>query len=79
VYKILTTNCLSALKDIEQSVALTFLDPPFNQRKDYALHNDDMSATDYWAMMKDVCQAVYDVTCNVCRKPKKLELFGAAG
>jgi DNA modification methylase len=64
MYKILTTNCLSALKDIKQSVALTFLDPPFNQQKDYALHNDDMSETDYWTMMKNVCQAVYDVTCS---------------
>ena len=43
---------------------MTFLDPPFNQQKDYALHNDDMSESDYWAMMKNVCQAVCNVTKN---------------
>ena len=41
---------------------MTFLDPPFNQQKDYALHNDDMSEADYWAMMENVCQAVFNVT-----------------
>ena len=62
VYQILTADCCSALKTLTQTVDMTFLDPPFNQQKDYALHNDDMSEADYWAMMKTVCQSVYAVT-----------------
>jgi DNA modification methylase len=61
--KIFNTDCVEGMKIIPaQSVEMTFLDPPFNQQKDYALHNDDMSEADYWAMMKNVCQAVCNVT-----------------
>lgn len=38
---------------------LTFLDPPFNQAKDYASHDDDMPESEYWDWMKQVCGAVY--------------------
>ena len=62
MYKILTADCCSALQTLPQTVDMTFLDPPFNQQKDYALHNDDMSEADYWAMMENVCQAVFNVT-----------------
>jgi DNA modification methylase len=41
---------------------MTFLDPPFNQQKDYALHDDNMPETEYWTMMKDVCRSVFHVT-----------------
>ncbi|MDR1382975.1 MAG: site-specific DNA-methyltransferase [Planctomycetaceae bacterium] len=41
---------------------MAFLDLPFNQQKDYSLHDDNMPEKKYWAMMKDVCQAVYDIT-----------------
>jgi DNA modification methylase len=43
---------------------MTFLDPPFNQQKEYSLHNDDMPDEQYWEMMKDVCRLVYDTTNN---------------
>jgi len=44
------------------AVELTFLDPPFNQNKNYAHHNDNLSFDEYWGMMKDVCQKIYDIT-----------------
>ena len=34
---------------------LTFLDPPFNQGKEYRSHNDCMSDEDYWNWMRDIC------------------------
>jgi site-specific DNA-methyltransferase (adenine-specific) len=61
-HKILHGNSSELLKNIKQKVDLTFLDPPFNQQKDYAEHDDDMPEEEYWAMMKDVCQSVYDLT-----------------
>ena len=41
---------------------LTFLDPPFNQAKDYASHDDDMPEGVYWDWMKRVCGAVHAQT-----------------
>ncbi len=61
-YQIFCGDCTQKLKQIIQKVDLTFLDPPFNQQKNYALHDDDMPEEQYWAMMKSVCQSVYDIT-----------------
>lgn len=65
-YKICDGNCLHILRDKKFStpVDLTFLDPPFNQNKDYAEHDDNLSPEEYWGMMKDVCQKILDVTSN---------------
>jgi site-specific DNA-methyltransferase (adenine-specific) len=65
-YKIMQGSCLDILisKKISRVVDLTFLDPPFNQNKDYAYHNDKLASEDYWQMMKDVCQNTLDITSN---------------
>lgn len=34
---------------------LTFLDPPFNQNKEYTLHDDNLPDQEYWHLMKSVC------------------------
>jgi DNA modification methylase len=63
-YKVLTGNCLEQLdrKNFPNAVDLTFLDPPFNQGKDYSFHDDNLSPEEYWAMMKEVCQKTFDIT-----------------
>lgn len=63
-YETFTENCLDILKTrkISGSIDLTFLDPPFNQNKDYTYHNDKLSSDEYWGMMKDVCQRTLDIT-----------------
>ena len=43
---------------------LTFLDPPFNQAKHYASHDDDMPEAEYWQWMRHVCEAVYRQTSD---------------
>jgi site-specific DNA-methyltransferase (adenine-specific) len=65
-YRIFTGNCLHQLKSkpFSEQVDLTFLDPPFNQNKDYKFHNDNLSNEEYWQMMKDVCQQVADITSD---------------
>ena len=35
---------------------LTFLDPPFNQGKDYRQHDDSMTDAEYWDWMREVCK-----------------------
>ena len=63
-YKILTGDCLELLPNKRSigSVDLTFLDPPFNQNKDYSHHDDNLSPEEYWGMIKDVCQKIFAVT-----------------
>ncbi len=65
-YKIFAGNCLKILeeKKISKSVHLTFLDPPFNQNKDYAFHHDKLSAEEYWGMMKKACQSILEITSD---------------
>ena len=53
---------LASQEFAEVELDLTFLDPPFNQAKEYASHNDDMPEDDYWDWMKRVCKAVYGQT-----------------
>jgi len=63
-YKIINENCLEVFrkKKINVVIDLTFLDPPFNQGKDYSYHEDLMENEDYWSMMKEVCQNTYELT-----------------
>ena len=41
---------------------LTFLDPPFNQNKEYNSHKDNMKPNEYWNWMKRICKLIYDNT-----------------
>lgn len=65
-YTVFTGDCLEHLKNKSFSggVDLTFLDPPFNQNKDYSFHSDNLSMEEYWSLMKDVCQRTIDITSD---------------
>lgn len=52
------------IKRIDFSPTLTFLDPPFNQGKDYDCHDDDMPDAEYWGWMRSICQDVYKKTAS---------------
>ena len=43
-------------------IDLTFLDPPFNQAKEYASHDDDLPEAEYWQWMQNVCRSVFQRT-----------------
>lgn len=57
-------SCLDLLRQKARTgkFDLTFLDPPFNQGKVYARHNDEMDEGEYWEMMRNVCRYVFDST-----------------
>ncbi len=62
---IVNDDCLTFLskrrkKDIQ--IDLSFLDPPFNQGKDYRIKDDDIPEDKYWAFMKRVCKLIYNRT-----------------
>jgi len=61
-HQLFCANSAKILPEITKKVDLTFMDPPFNQQKNYSLHNDDMPKEQYWDMMKNVCQKIYNNT-----------------
>ncbi len=64
-YKIIQADCIEYLKtsyDETGTVDLTFLDPPFNQNKEYASYNDNLPESVYWDMMKNVCENIIKIT-----------------
>ncbi len=62
--KVLLGNCLQILPNLTDNAAVTFLDPPFNQQKDYASHNDDLPENEYWEMMRLVCSQIFEKTSD---------------
>jgi DNA modification methylase len=67
IHKIIQGDCVKELdylreKNYFKSIDLTFLDPPFNQDKEYNHHDDNMPEKDYWAWMEVVSKKVYNLT-----------------
>ncbi len=69
IHEVIQGDCekeLEKLKNKEyfKGIHLTFLDPPFNQGKDYNFHNDNMSENEYWDWMQRICKKIYDITID---------------
>lgn len=63
--ELVNDDCLDYLREGNLSgINLTFLDPPFNQDKEYPSHDDSMKDDAYWSWMRDVCSELYDVTVD---------------
>ncbi|MCX9014189.1 MAG: site-specific DNA-methyltransferase [Candidatus Methanoperedens sp.] len=61
--EIIQADCEQFLiQDPSEMFDLTFMDPPFNQGKEYQSHDDEMSESEYWGWMKRVCKLIYDYT-----------------
>lgn len=63
-HRVFNGDCREVLSSLRTEVDLTFLDPPFNQRKDYASCSDDLPEKDYWEMMREVCLQVLRLTAD---------------
>ncbi|PIU58287.1 MAG: modification methylase [Deltaproteobacteria bacterium CG07_land_8_20_14_0_80_38_7] len=63
-YEIIRGDCLKFFfqNKISQKVDLTFLDPPFNQDKEYTSWNDNLPEDEYWQFMQNVCKGVFEIT-----------------
>lgn len=55
-------DCLNLLPEISSEIDLTFLDPPFNQQKEYLSYNDNLPEKDYWDFLSQVCARIFSVT-----------------
>jgi DNA modification methylase len=63
-HQIFNDDCLKTLSSFEAGIDLTFLDPPFNQQKDYAACDDDLPENDYWELMRKVCGETFRLTTS---------------
>ncbi|GIV04672.1 MAG: hypothetical protein KatS3mg016_0247 [Fimbriimonadales bacterium] len=64
---ILQGDCLQRMAELETQgyrFALTFLDPPFNQGKEYACFDDNLPEETYWRWMEEVCRAVHRLSMD---------------
>ena len=61
-FKVIQSDCTKELEMLNTSIDLTFLDPPFNQGKEYSEHDDNLPDEVYWKWMKEVCSKVYNLT-----------------
>lgn len=60
--KVLQGNCLELLPNLSDEIDLTFLDPPFNQQKDYVSVKDDLPENVYWNFISEVSQKIFEKT-----------------
>ncbi len=63
-HNVISGNCCNILSNLTDEIDLTFLDPPFNQQKDYSSCKDDLPENEYWEMMRDVCSQVYNLSTD---------------
>jgi len=62
-YRIFQKDCLEWLRENnEQSIHLTFVDPPFNQGKKYRYFNDAQPDEQYWNWLRDILAQIYKIT-----------------
>ena len=63
MYEVIQERCIRFLNQYSgHKFHLSFLDPPFNQNKEYNSHDDNMDDDDYWEWMTKVCRHVFENT-----------------
>ncbi|MEW5799049.1 MAG: DNA methyltransferase, partial [Bacteroidota bacterium] len=65
-WKIINTDSIDLLSRniFAEKVDLTFLDPPFNQNKEYNHFDDNLPDEKYWELMYKTCKGIYDSTSS---------------
>lgn len=63
-HKVFNKDCLKILPSLEQEIDLTFLDPPFNQKKEYSSYQDDLPEDKYWKMLGKISSQIFEKTSD---------------
>jgi len=61
---IINDDCINYLTKNNIKINVSFLDPPFNQGKDYRINDDNLPEDEYWDMIENVCKLIYDKTVD---------------
>ncbi len=68
ITEIICGNCEEILRNLKNKfkdcIHLTFLDPPFNQDKEYEKFDDNMPADEYWGFIRRVINEIYEITAE---------------
>jgi DNA modification methylase len=59
---LINDDCSDYIEKLESEIDMTFLDPPFNQDKNYPNHDDSMDEDEYWEWIKNISADIYDKT-----------------
>jgi site-specific DNA-methyltransferase (adenine-specific) len=60
ICQIIQGDCIRVLENYRDTkIDLTFLDPPFNQSKEYRNHKDNMAQQEYWSWMRHVSELIF--------------------
>jgi DNA modification methylase len=63
--EVIQGDCLEYLrKGLVKDVSLTFLDPPYNQGKEYRYFDDDQRPEVYWNWLKEIIKHIFNVTVD---------------
>lgn len=60
--KLLRGDCREIVPNLLGNVDLTFLDPPFNQRKSYVSCEDDLPEKYYWDFISEISEKIFEKT-----------------
>ena len=64
-YDVICGDCLDEIRALsEPNIALSFVDPPFNQGKQYDYFDDELPEEEYWRWMEDVLGKIYKKTVD---------------
>ncbi|MEW6652630.1 MAG: site-specific DNA-methyltransferase [Bacteroidota bacterium] len=65
-YKLIAGDCTNHLtkETISTKIDLSFLDPPFNQDKEYSSWDDKLPEAEYWEIMQKVCADIFNLTSD---------------
>ncbi|MGI8470152.1 MAG: DNA-methyltransferase [Pyrinomonadaceae bacterium] len=63
-HSVIFGDCSNILPNLDSEVDLTFLDPPFNQQKDYDSCCDNLPENEYWKWMQEICERVFQLTSD---------------
>ena len=62
-YRVLRGNCLELLRGSSiNGIDFSFVDPPFNQGKDYRYFDDGQNREKYWNWLKEILDELYKAT-----------------
>lgn len=59
VHRVINGDSVNVLRDLTGEIDLTFLDPPFNQQKEYQFWNDRLPEHEYWTIIGEVCAQIF--------------------
>ena len=64
IHQVINEDCRKGLTSLITDVDLTFLDPPFNQQKDYSFCSDNLPANEYWEIIRGVCSQIFQISSD---------------